>query len=150
MRRRVNWEQFRERRLNLKKRQGLVGEGISSTKFLVIFNTFPVRRTSPGFEKPSLKRSTSFRVISSNQKLARALTCAPKAIARTNSSMLLDNSWDKHRGLIQFSKVGCPHPHSGQTQKSNVTSGFRRLELCKNLKENLRVFFRKNVTKVVL
>ena len=38
-------------------------------------------RTSASFDKSSLKHTKSFRIISFNQKLARALTSTPQAIA---------------------------------------------------------------------
>ena len=49
-------------------------------------------RTGSGVGISSLKHSTSFRVISSNQKLAQALTSAPKAMDRINSSCCLATS----------------------------------------------------------
>ena len=66
-----------------------------------------VWETFSGFGKSSLKHPTSFRVISSNQKLARVLPSTPKTIARTN---LLSDFWDEHRGLRQFSEAGRRHP----------------------------------------
>ena len=43
-----------------------------------------------------------------------------------------------------------PETHSGQTQKSNATSGFRRLELCKSLKRKPARLQLENVIKIVL
>ena len=42
------------------------------------------------------------------------------------------------------------HAHSGQTQKSNATSGFRRLELRKSLKRKPARLLWENVIKIVL
>ena len=56
------------------------------------------------FRQPSLKHSTSFRIIPSNQKLARALTNAPKAIAPTNSSCCLATSGTNTRGSARSRK----------------------------------------------
>ena len=47
-------------------------------------NSDSVRGASSGSGKSSLKSSKSFRIISSNQKLARAITSSSKTIARTN------------------------------------------------------------------
>ena len=46
----------------------------------------------------SLRHSKSFRIISSNQKLARALTSTQEAIARTNTSCYLATSGTKTAG----------------------------------------------------
>ena len=56
------------------------------------------RGTSASFGKSSLKHSKSFRIISSNQKLAQALTSTPGAIMRTNTSYCLATSGTKTAG----------------------------------------------------
>ena len=52
---------------------------------------------------------TRFRVFSSNQNLARALTSTQKKSRANKFAMLLSNSSDEHRGLRQFSEAGCRH-----------------------------------------
>ena len=37
--------------------------------------------------------------------------------------------------MAPFFLLFCRGPHSGQTQNSNVTSGFRRFELCKKFEK---------------
>ena len=55
-----------------------------------------------GFGKSSLKHSTSFRVLSSNQNLVRALTRTPKAMARTTSSCCLATTGTKTAGSARI------------------------------------------------
>ena len=63
-------------------------------------NRLTVGETNSGFGKSSLKQLTSFRVISSNQKLARELPSAPKAMARTISSRCLATSGTNTAGSV--------------------------------------------------
>ncbi len=53
---------------------------------------FSVLGISASFGKSSLKNSKSFWIISSNQKLARALANSPKSITRTSKSCCLATS----------------------------------------------------------
>ncbi len=62
--------------------------------------TMSSRGISASFGKPSLKNSKNFRIISSNQKLVRALTSTPKAVTRTNTSCCLATSGTKTAGSI--------------------------------------------------
>ncbi len=57
--------------------------------FLIFARNMSLGGISASIGKPSFKHSKYFRIISSNQKLARALTSTPKAIARTNTSCWL-------------------------------------------------------------
>ena len=59
-----------------------------------------VEGTSASFGKSSLKHAKSFRIISSNQKLARALTSTQLAVARTNTSCRLATSGTKTAGSV--------------------------------------------------
>ena len=72
----------------------IVGFGLQSLRSLT------VGRISASFGKSSLKHSKSFRIMSSNQKLARALTNTPEAIARTNTSYCLATSGTKTAGSV--------------------------------------------------
>ena len=62
--------------------------------------TFPVGGTSASFGKSWFKHSKSFRIILSNQKLARALTSTPKAITPENKSCCLATSGKKTAGSV--------------------------------------------------
>ncbi len=62
--------------------------------------TYTIGGISASFGKSSLKHSTDFRIISSNQKLARALTSTSKAIAHTNMSCCLATSGTKTGGSV--------------------------------------------------
>ncbi len=61
-------------------------------------------KLSNGFGKSSLKHSKNFRIISSKQKLVRALTSTPKAIPRTNTSCCLATFGTKTAGSVTSRK----------------------------------------------
>ncbi len=67
-----------------------------------------VEGMSASFGKSSLKHSKNFRIISSNQKPAWALTSASKAIARTNTSCCLATSGRKPRAQSLLGEVMSP------------------------------------------
>ena len=68
---------------------------------IIIFFLYSlVGGTSAGFGKSSSKHSKSFRIILSNQKLAWALTSAPKAILPANTACCIATSGTKTAGTI--------------------------------------------------
>ena len=65
--------------------------------------------TSAGFGKCLLKQSKDFRFLLSNQKLARARTSTPKAMAPKDTSCCLATSETKTVGSVPFSEAGFRH-----------------------------------------
>ncbi len=65
----------------------------------------PAGEISASFGKSSLKHSKNFRIILSNQKLARALTSTPKAVTRINTLCCLATSGTKTAGSVT-SRIG--------------------------------------------
>ncbi len=55
---------------------------------------------SAGFGKSTVKHSKNYRIISYNQKVTRALTSTPKAIARINTLCCLATSGTKTAGSV--------------------------------------------------
>ena len=85
----------------------------------------------------------------------------PRASNKNKSRIVIDNAQTavKRGACAQFLLklllnevfAMAPHcPHSRQTQKSNATSGVRRLEFCKNLKRKPARLLKKTVIEVVL
>ena len=75
-------------------------DNVSCNTFTETSSGDTVGGRSSGLVKSSLKHTTSFRVISSNQKLPRVLTNARRAIAQTNSSCCLATSGSNTAGSV--------------------------------------------------